>query len=493
MDADVAYEVPYAYTVAASARAGGRKFATADAAARDGVLQLDATAKELCHERVTVDTRDHEDHTFCGVMFPVECRTELPCEYIELQSVSVRGDLGPMTVWYTRRSFDDVNETEEAWTRVYSGEHVPTEMSTSNTYTELRLAEAIRLAPGERVGMYVHSAMPGDNGLVYDNQRQQVTHADKVFRILPGYAHLSNRPFGTSGPWGRPWRTNREFVGRIEFGVRWKMWSPSAEVHHAFPAGFRATVVTMLLASRRPESLLYLLQDEILFFILNKCAWDSWGEAMHEAEESRGGGGGGGRSSSRSGGRWWDDVSVMTPRDGSSSWREYFGSSYGPGSHRSQDSLRGSTASNLAARRLARSQNRFEQSLQLGAAAFAAAQATAAADSADDDDDDDDGQGAVPPPWPAAATAAAAAPGGESQRLSLLDARIRELLASVGDGRVAHGGDSDEDDSDGGGSLPPEEPEYEAGSDAWVAEQVRLSLALHPANFGAEDDEEADP
>ena len=34
----------------------------------DGVLQLDATERDLVHEHFTVDTRDHEDHTFCGVM-----------------------------------------------------------------------------------------------------------------------------------------------------------------------------------------------------------------------------------------------------------------------------------------------------------------------------------------------------------------------------------------------------------------------------------------
>ena len=36
----------------------------------DGVLQLDLVEKELMHEHVTVDTRDHEDHTFCGACTP---------------------------------------------------------------------------------------------------------------------------------------------------------------------------------------------------------------------------------------------------------------------------------------------------------------------------------------------------------------------------------------------------------------------------------------
>ena len=34
----------------------------------DGVLQLDDVEEHLVHESFVVDTRDHEDHTFCGMM-----------------------------------------------------------------------------------------------------------------------------------------------------------------------------------------------------------------------------------------------------------------------------------------------------------------------------------------------------------------------------------------------------------------------------------------
>ena len=97
-----------------------------------------------------------------------------------------------------------------------------------------------------------------------------------MLKVLPGYAHLSNRPFGTRGFWGRPWRANREFVGRVEYGVRWKMWQPN-DTHRTFPVGFQKSVMTMIMASRRTESLMYLLQDEIVWFIMNKCSWDWWG------------------------------------------------------------------------------------------------------------------------------------------------------------------------------------------------------------------------
>jgi len=221
----------------------------------DGVLQLDNTEKELVHESFVVDTRDHEDHTFCGIMFNAECATTLPAEYIEISSVWVRGQLGPMTVWHTPDSFNGKLEEEGEWKKMYSATHAPNQ----HEYTELKLDESIRLRPGERCGLYVHSGLPGDEGLVYDNQRQHVTYQDRVLKVYPGYAHLSNRPFGARGFWGRPWRSNREFVGRMEYGVRWKMWQPN-DVHRSFPVGFQKTAMTMIMASRRTESLMYLLQ-----------------------------------------------------------------------------------------------------------------------------------------------------------------------------------------------------------------------------------------
>ena len=214
--------------------------------------------------------------TFCGMMFDVACESELPVEYVEIQSVSVRGDLGPLTVWTTPDTFLDKHESQEEWTKLYEAVHEPSR----NHMVELKFNDPIKLRPGERRGMYVHSALPGDEAIVYDNQRAVVTYQDKTFKVLPGLAHLSNKPFGKRGFWGRPWRMNREFVGRVQYGVRWKMWSP--DNHLGFPLGFRRAVTTMMMGSRRPESLLYLLQDEIVLFIMNKCWWSWWGENLHD-------------------------------------------------------------------------------------------------------------------------------------------------------------------------------------------------------------------
>jgi len=61
------------------------------------------------HENVTIDTQDNEDHTFCGVMFPIKCKALLPIDHIVVKSVSVRGRLGPLTVWINNNDNDAAN------------------------------------------------------------------------------------------------------------------------------------------------------------------------------------------------------------------------------------------------------------------------------------------------------------------------------------------------------------------------------------------------
>ena len=195
----------------------------------DGVLQLAEVADELVHEHFVCDTRDHEDHTFCGIMFDVRCECDLPLEHLELESVSVRGDLGQLTVWHTSGTFRGKEQKKNEWTCVYEGQHA----SSRDVLVELIFPAAIRLAAGESCGLYVHSAEPGDDAIVYDNQRtRKFTYRDRFLELLPGKAHLSNRPFGDHGMWGSPWRSNREFVGRVSYGVRWKMWSPEVRPCH---------------------------------------------------------------------------------------------------------------------------------------------------------------------------------------------------------------------------------------------------------------------
>ena len=51
-------------------------------------LERQRSANELVHTNVTVDTRDHEDHTFAGIMFDVKAAESMPVEYIEIQSIA---------------------------------------------------------------------------------------------------------------------------------------------------------------------------------------------------------------------------------------------------------------------------------------------------------------------------------------------------------------------------------------------------------------------
>lgn len=237
------------------------------------VLKRPKVANHVVHESFTVDTRDHEDHTFCGVMFDVRCKAGgddrgAPVEFLEVVAVSVRGFLGPLTVWTTPESYKGKEHQEDLWELVYEREHSPSRQH----YQQLEFTKPVRLKPGYGCGLYVHSKLPGDNALVYDNRRSHLTYEDEAFQVYPGLAHLSNRPFGRRGMWGFPWRDNREFVGRIQYGVGYILWNP--EVHHKFPVEFRNAVKTCLLCARRRESPLNLLQDDVVFYILNMCKYD---------------------------------------------------------------------------------------------------------------------------------------------------------------------------------------------------------------------------
>ena len=214
------------------------------------------------------ETHDHEDHTFSGVMFTLLCKDELPLEFIEVSSLWVRGELGPMTVWWTDEGWFGKHERRACWTRVFQGTVAPSPARLS----PLELAPGpLRVAPGASVGLYVHSACPGDRAVVYDNQRAAVTHEDRIVQLLPGLAHLSNRPFSSSHPWGA-WRARRQFVGRVSYRATYLLWNP--ECHARFPAPFRRACALLFLCQRRDESPLSRMPDDVLFYILNMLPHD---------------------------------------------------------------------------------------------------------------------------------------------------------------------------------------------------------------------------
>ncbi len=210
-----------------------------------------------------------------GVMFPVKCKDNLPLDHVIINSIAVRGRLGPITVWVS-------NEQQRPdpqyfamhprfWTKIYEKTHSPS----FHTFETLDLSEnPIMMKPGQVRAIYVHSTLPGDEAIVYDNRHQRRTYDDALVSILTGRAHVSQTPFGTTPiwGWGNPWRDQREFVGRIQYGAVYKLWNPSEA--HVFGGKFQNLARCLFLCQRRWESPMSMLPDDCIFYILNMCRWD---------------------------------------------------------------------------------------------------------------------------------------------------------------------------------------------------------------------------
>ena len=65
---------------------------------------------------------------------------------------------------------------------------------------------------------------------------------------------------------------NREFVGRLSYGVVYDLWNPTE--HMRFGNSFRHLALTLFACQRRIESPLCTLPDDCIFYILNMCRWD---------------------------------------------------------------------------------------------------------------------------------------------------------------------------------------------------------------------------
>ena len=185
--------------------------------------------------------------------------------------------------------------------RIYKRTHAPSQ----NEFVPLMLDEPIVLEPGQGVPVYIHSTLPGDTAIVYaevqswlpkyrgksERERKLVpTYNDPFLKILPGYAHVSNDCFGRQSIWGHgnPWRRGREYVGSIGFGVCYKLWDPKRDWHWSFGPKFRSSVLTMLAIARTNRVLLSTLPDEVIFYILNMCPWDWFGDTAELMMEQKG-------------------------------------------------------------------------------------------------------------------------------------------------------------------------------------------------------------
>lgn len=283
------------------------------------------------NEKMTVNTSDREDHTFCGVMFPVECKEVLPVERLVITSLSVRGRLGPLSVYVSKDPDEEASAQQQQpagnaataasicakkcknsssssssssrpyrvttkkknritadasqWVKIYEKTHPPS----FSTYSKLDLsASPIVLRPGQVRGIYVHSTLPGDEAIVYDNYFGRSSHMggrdtdeipeDSFLVIKPAMAHVSETPFGVTPiwGWGDAWRRDRKFVGRLDYGVVYKLWNPKQ--HVAFGDKFQKLVVTLFACQRNFASPLSRLPDDCIYYILNMCKWDWVGD-----------------------------------------------------------------------------------------------------------------------------------------------------------------------------------------------------------------------
>ena len=196
---------------------------------------LERIANSYTHESFEMTTLDHDDHSFCGIMFDVRVDgKDMPVDCFQIEEVSVRGGLGKITVWVTDQSWKGKHNRRTKWKLLYDEFHTPSYRNLQS----LKFREPLKLSPGESVGLYIHSAALNDDSIVYDNQRRVAVYDDEYITISPGIAHLDCNAFGENAPWGgSAWRQGRTFVGRISYGVRYQLWT--RDVTQRFPSQFR--------------------------------------------------------------------------------------------------------------------------------------------------------------------------------------------------------------------------------------------------------------
>ena len=96
-----------------------------------------------------------------GIMFPVKGKDTLPIDHVIINSVAVRGALGPLTVWVTNDEHlgGEISMAKKHWRKIYERTHDPSFVG----YKELDLSsDPVVLKPGHVRGIYIHSTRRGD-------------------------------------------------------------------------------------------------------------------------------------------------------------------------------------------------------------------------------------------------------------------------------------------------------------------------------------------
>ena len=231
-------------------------------------------------------------------MFPVQCNDFLHIQKIDIQSVSVRGKLGHMTVWVSNdtasRASIIVPLDPCYWTKLYDETHA----SSQDDLVPLLFNSPIQLLPGQTRLIYIHSSLFSGEGIVCGNSSDACK--DSLLSTLSGKAHDTfTGPFGIMPHRVRAisWTNKRYFFGEMDYtAVHW-LWSPSTR--QLFGSQFQAMVTTLILCHHQEfnksknlckgerlhfTNLLSTLPDDIIMYILSMCSWD-W--ANHEPQKNQ--------------------------------------------------------------------------------------------------------------------------------------------------------------------------------------------------------------
>ncbi|GMH99191.1 hypothetical protein TrST_g6322 [Triparma strigata] len=227
------------------------------------------SSKIVYDQEVELLSPDHQDHSFCGIMFDISCNEESALTHLYITSLSVRGGLGDVSVYYSKEEVrhNSVYNKAGRWNCCFSDPQLP---SSWRNYTELTFTEPVEIKKGQTRAFYVHSKTPGDSSIVYDNNRRYATSQDDFISILPGKAHLGIIPFSDESQFGwGAWRNNREFVGRVGYGTRMILWRK--QVHGEFPPGWQSCASAFFMMHACSWSG---LPADVVCYILNFCGWE---------------------------------------------------------------------------------------------------------------------------------------------------------------------------------------------------------------------------
>mmetsp|Transcript_21565 Transcript_21565/g.31899 ORF Transcript_21565/g.31899 Transcript_21565/m.31899 type:complete len:304 (+) Transcript_21565:37-948(+) len=261
--------------------------------------EMPLKCRRACHEDVLVNTTGRREHTVCGIMFPVEIKRDVPIEKVTIQSLSVRGQLGPITVWAAgikvpQRQENNffhyhIHGAEEeqvlmysrTWHKVYQSFREPS----NYRYTSFEISP-VTLKPGESCIFYIHSSHRSRQGILSANAQNHITFQDDAINIHAGRAHFSTRPFGSINIWGYhgAWRDDCAFVGQLRYCVTYISWKPNIHIHFGY--AYAQMVLTLLMCRRRSKSPISLLSDDNLYLILQMCGFN-WASACYATKRKR--------------------------------------------------------------------------------------------------------------------------------------------------------------------------------------------------------------